>query len=137
MSFQSRFGFTLLLSSICAASALMQSAQTAGQAAKAAETTTPQAIAVSAETQAALIKLGGQLMVAGKAYEYDRQLADEIGPPYGLAELRQSDQLGGRRIYAAWACTCPQGKLGDSRDLGAGDRRHRAHPRASPAAASS
>jgi carboxypeptidase Q len=30
--------------------------------------------------QANLIKVGGQLLVAGKAYEYDRQLADEIGP---------------------------------------------------------
>src|SRR5271155_1694112 len=30
--------------------------------------------------QASLVKLGGQLLVAGKAYEYDRQLADEIGP---------------------------------------------------------
>lgn len=27
-----------------------------------------------------LVKLGGQLLIAGKAYEYDRQLADEIGP---------------------------------------------------------
>jgi carboxypeptidase Q len=42
--------------------------------------TTPQAIAVTPETQAALVKLGGQMMVAGKAYEYDRELADEIGP---------------------------------------------------------
>src|SRR5262249_28134333 len=32
--------------------------------------------AVNAE----LVRLGGQLMVAGKAYEYDRVLADEIGP---------------------------------------------------------
>ena len=30
--------------------------------------------------EAALVRLGGQLMVAGKAYEYDRQLADGIGP---------------------------------------------------------
>jgi carboxypeptidase Q len=30
--------------------------------------------------QPSLVKLGGQLLVAGKAYEYDRQLADEIGP---------------------------------------------------------
>ena len=30
--------------------------------------------------QANLVKLAGQLLVAGKAYEYDRQLADEIGP---------------------------------------------------------
>jgi carboxypeptidase Q len=27
-----------------------------------------------------LVKLGGQLMLAGKAYEYDRQLSDELGP---------------------------------------------------------
>jgi hypothetical protein len=31
-------------------------------------------------TRAALVRLGGQLMVAGKAYEYDRVLADDIGP---------------------------------------------------------
>jgi carboxypeptidase Q len=30
--------------------------------------------------QANVVKLGGYLMVAGQAYEYDRQLADEIGP---------------------------------------------------------
>jgi hypothetical protein len=30
--------------------------------------------------ESSLVKLGGDLMVAGKAYEYDRQLADEIGP---------------------------------------------------------
>jgi carboxypeptidase Q len=30
--------------------------------------------------QADLVKLGGHLLVAGKAYEYDRELADEIGP---------------------------------------------------------
>src|ERR1700734_3071724 len=30
--------------------------------------------------QASLVRLAGQLLVAGKAYEYDRQLADEIGP---------------------------------------------------------
>jgi carboxypeptidase Q len=30
--------------------------------------------------QANLVKLGGHLLVAGKAYEYDRELADEIGP---------------------------------------------------------
>jgi carboxypeptidase Q len=32
------------------------------------------------EEQSALVRLGGQLMVAGEAYEYDRQLADDIGP---------------------------------------------------------
>lgn len=37
-------------------------------------------IQISAETHAALIRLGGQMLIAGKAYEYDRQLADEIGP---------------------------------------------------------
>jgi carboxypeptidase Q len=30
--------------------------------------------------QSSLVRLAGQLLVAGKAYEYDRQLADEIGP---------------------------------------------------------
>lgn len=32
------------------------------------------------EEQAALIRLGGQLLVAGKAYDYDRHLSDDIGP---------------------------------------------------------
>lgn len=36
--------------------------------------------ALSPEAQSALVRLGGQLMMAGKAYEYDRQLSDEIGP---------------------------------------------------------
>lgn len=31
-------------------------------------------------TQQALVKLGGQLMIAGKAYEYDRTLSDDLGP---------------------------------------------------------
>src|SRR5580700_9327923 len=32
------------------------------------------------ELRAELVRLGGQLMIDGQAYEYDRQLADEIGP---------------------------------------------------------
>lgn len=32
------------------------------------------------EEQATLVRLGGQLLVAGKAYDYDRHLADDIGP---------------------------------------------------------
>src|SRR5271167_3575876 len=36
--------------------------------------------ALDAATNAALVRLGGQLMLAGKAYEYDRVLADDIGP---------------------------------------------------------
>jgi len=35
---------------------------------------------LDAATSSAVIRLGGELMVAGKAYEYDRILADEIGP---------------------------------------------------------
>jgi hypothetical protein len=35
---------------------------------------------LSPETQSALVRLGGQLMMAGKAYDYDRHLADDIGP---------------------------------------------------------
>ncbi|HEY2860681.1 MAG TPA: M20/M25/M40 family metallo-hydrolase [Terracidiphilus sp.] len=31
-------------------------------------------------TEQSLVKLGGQLMLAGKAYEYDRMLSDELGP---------------------------------------------------------
>ncbi|MFP5207607.1 MAG: M28 family peptidase, partial [Acidobacteriota bacterium] len=36
--------------------------------------------ALDPATNAALIRLGGQLMMAGKAYDYDRVLADDIGP---------------------------------------------------------
>ncbi len=35
---------------------------------------------LDAATNAALVRLGGQLMLAGNAYEYDRVLADDIGP---------------------------------------------------------
>src|SRR6201996_4480131 len=38
------------------------------------------AVAQQTASQPSLVRLGGQLVVAGKAYEYDRQLADEIGP---------------------------------------------------------
>ena len=37
-------------------------------------------VVLSPSAQADLIRLGGQMMLAGKAYEYDRELADEIGP---------------------------------------------------------
>ncbi len=40
----------------------------------------PSIIVLNPEANSELIRLGGQLMMAGKAYEYDRQLADEIGP---------------------------------------------------------
>lgn len=47
--------------------------------------TTPQPTAnseltLSSSAHADLIRLGGQMMLAGKAYEYDRELADDIGP---------------------------------------------------------
>ncbi|MGP8252260.1 MAG: M20/M25/M40 family metallo-hydrolase [Terracidiphilus sp.] len=48
--------------------------------AQTAATAATSAPALDAATNQALVKLGGQLMVAGKAYEYDRVLADEIGP---------------------------------------------------------
>lgn len=86
MRIQSRFGISIAFLAAGSASLCLQGVTAVGQAAAAAKTTTaaetkaPQAVAVSPETQAALVKLGGQLMVAGKAYEYDRQLADEIGP---------------------------------------------------------
>jgi carboxypeptidase Q len=40
----------------------------------------PSRDALSSEEQSALLRLGGQLLIAGKAYDYDRHLADEIGP---------------------------------------------------------
>jgi carboxypeptidase Q len=36
--------------------------------------------ALDPATNAALVRAGGQLMMAGKAYDYDRVLADDIGP---------------------------------------------------------
>ena len=45
-----------------------------------AQSPAPPALTLSAESQSALIRLGGQAMLAGKAYEYDRHLADDIGP---------------------------------------------------------
>jgi len=36
--------------------------------------------ATDATSNLALVRLGGQLLLAGKAYEYDRVLADDIGP---------------------------------------------------------
>jgi hypothetical protein len=50
-------------------------AQGAGSGAGAAPAAT-----ADAATEQALVKLGGQLMMAGKAYEYDRKLSDELGP---------------------------------------------------------
>jgi hypothetical protein len=61
-----------LASALLALSALLSSLSAPSQ--------TSPAVSVSPETQAALVRLGGQMMLAGKAYEYDRQLADEIGP---------------------------------------------------------
>jgi hypothetical protein len=40
----------------------------------------PKSAALSPEEQNALVRLGGQIMIAGKAYDYDRHLADDIGP---------------------------------------------------------
>ena len=40
----------------------------------------PPAPPLDPQTHDALIRLGGQLMMAGKAYEYDRELSDDIGP---------------------------------------------------------
>jgi hypothetical protein len=37
------------------------------------------AVAVDSKLHGDLIRLGGELMIAGQAYEYDRHLADEIG----------------------------------------------------------
>ena len=48
------------------------------QAPAAAPASTP--ITVSPETRAEVSKLIGNIMVEGKAYDYDRHLADEIGP---------------------------------------------------------
>ena len=49
-----------------------------GQASPSASATAKASL--SPEAKAALVRLGGQMMLAGKAYAYDRELADEIGP---------------------------------------------------------
>lgn len=79
---------------------------------------TPAAASLDPATRQALVRLGGQLMVDGKAYEYDRVLADDIGPrltgsanyvkaagwatdefkKMGLSNVRQEDW----EISAAW-----------------------------------
>jgi hypothetical protein len=59
--------------------------------------TAPTSDALAPEEQAALVRLGGQLLLAGKAYDFDRHLADGIGP-----------RLTGSANYvkaAAWADT--------------------------------
>src|SRR3981189_1346009 len=43
-----------------------------------AQTTPP--VAVSPETQTSIARLIGDIMVNGKAYDYDRHLSDNIGP---------------------------------------------------------
>ena len=40
----------------------------------------PATFSVDARLNGDLVRLGGQMMLAGQAYEYDRHLADEIGP---------------------------------------------------------
>jgi carboxypeptidase Q len=45
-----------------------------------AQTSAPPAPALAPQEQTALLRLGSQLLLADKAYEYDRHLADGIGP---------------------------------------------------------
>jgi carboxypeptidase Q len=40
----------------------------------------PAPITVDSKLEKDLIRLGGQMMIAGQAYEYDQRLADDIGP---------------------------------------------------------
>ena len=61
----------LLLIGLVPAGALAQTA---------ASSPTTNAATLDPATQQAIVKLGGQLMLAGKAYEYDRMLSDELGP---------------------------------------------------------
>ena len=44
------------------------------------QSSSPTSNTLTPEEQNTLIQLGGQLLVAGKAYDYDRHLADDIGP---------------------------------------------------------
>ena len=60
-----------------------------------AQSAAPGAAKLDPATEQALVKLGGQLMVDGKAYDYDRHLADDIGP-----RLTGSDNY---MKAAAWA----------------------------------
>jgi hypothetical protein len=45
-----------------------------------------EAAALSPEEQSSLVRLGGQIMIDGKAYDYDRHLADDIGPRLTASE---------------------------------------------------
>ncbi|HSZ16726.1 MAG TPA: M20/M25/M40 family metallo-hydrolase [Terracidiphilus sp.] len=53
------------------------------------------ATSLSPEEQSTLVRLGGQLMLAGKAYDYDRHLADDIGP-----RLTGSENYGKAAMWA-------------------------------------
>ncbi len=64
----------LALAGLLLASLLPACAQTAPSP----EPSAPASLAP--EEQAALVRLGSQLLLAGKAYDYDRHLADDIGP---------------------------------------------------------
>ena len=64
-----RVSFFLGLALVCAPCLLAQSENGANPTLK-----------LDAAAQQDLVRLGGQMMMAGKAYEYDRVLSDDIGP---------------------------------------------------------
>ena len=51
-----------------------------GSAAMVVAQSAPPALTLDAKLKSDLVRLGGQMMIEGQAYEYDRHLADDIGP---------------------------------------------------------
>lgn len=102
----------VLFSAICAAQTRPTSSTSNRDAANA------KFPAPDAATNTALVRVGGQLMMAGKAYDYDRVLADDIGPrltgsanyvkavDWAVAEFQDMDLSNVRRdpweINATW-----------------------------------
>lgn len=73
-----KISFRALL--VCSSMSVCFNFVAAAQAGQAAPETASPVLAVDAQLKANLIKLGGQMLIAGKAYEYDEHLADDIGP---------------------------------------------------------
>jgi len=57
---------------------------------------------VSTETRAAVQKIIGDTLVNGQAYEYDRQLADEIGPGSPARKHLKAVAWGRAKVQGAW-----------------------------------
>ncbi len=78
------------------------------------------ALTVDSQLNGNLVRLGGQLMVAGQAYEYDRHLADDIGGRLtGSANYVKAAEWGRGGVQADGPGECAPRGMGDSGDVGA------------------